>query len=443
MNRNKLIYYGCIIIGLVCYAYQGHFIERSSHLELISSFALLFLSFFWLQKTKEIGWKEILWIGIGFRLILLFSTPWLSQDFYRFFWDGEIQLLGFNPYEFSPNELLSSDQKSLFSKTLYDGMGGLSQSNYSNYPPVSQWLFTVLAFLSNGNLFSMIIGLRLVHIAADIGLFFVGKELLKKLKLPEKNIGWYFLNPLVIIELIGNLHGEGLMLVFLLFAVFMLTENRVLLAGVFMAMGVGAKLIPLFFLLILIYPQKWKDRFYFLGSVGFSSLVIWGPYLSVLMGGNYWVTIRLWFDTFEFNGSIYNLIRSVGYQIKGYNVIKTIGKFTPFVVMVLVFVFSVLKKNDTLSRRFKNMLFLITAYLFISTTVHPWYVITPLLFGVFTNYRFALLWTATVTLSYTSYGIHEVYTDPIMLFLEYLPVYLLLILEVSGKANRIKAFVRS
>ena len=233
------------------------------------------------------------------------------------------------------------------------------------------------------------------------------------------------------------------MLLFLLFAVFMLIENRPLLAGVFMAMGVGAKLIPLFFLLILIYPQKWKVRFYFLGSVGFSSLVIWGPYLSVLMGGNYWVTIRLWFDTFEFNGSIYNLIRSVGYQIRGYNVIKIIGKFTPFVVMGLVFVFSVLKKNETLSRRFKNMLFLITAYLFISTTVHPWYVITPLLFGVFTNYRFALLWTATVTLSYTSYGIHEVYTNPLILFLEYLPVYLLLILEVSGKANRIKAFVRS
>ncbi len=123
MSRNKLTSYGCIIIGLICYAYQGYFIERSSHLELISSFVLMFLSYLWLQKTKEIRWKEILWIGIGFRLILLFSTPWLSQDFCRFFWDGEIQLLGFNPYEFSPNELLSSDQKSLFSKTLYDENG--------------------------------------------------------------------------------------------------------------------------------------------------------------------------------------------------------------------------------------------------------------------------------------------------------------------------------
>ena len=443
MSRNKLISYGCIIIGLICCAYQGYFIERSSHSVLISSFGLMFLSYFWLQKTKEIRWKEILWIGISFRLILLFSTPWLSQDFCRFFWDGEIQLLGFNPYEFSPNELLSSDQKSLFSKTLFDGMGELSQSNYSNYPPVSQWLYTVLAFVSNGKLFYMIIGLRLVHIVADVGLFFIGTDLLKKLKLHKKNIGWYFLNPLVIIELIGNLHGEGLMLLFLLFAVFMLTENRLLNAGIFMAMGVGAKLIPLFFLLILIYPQKWKDRFYFLGSFSLSSFVIWGPYLSVLMGGNYWLTIRLWFDTFEFNGSIYNLIRSIGYQIRGYNIIKIIGKYTPFFVMGMVFIFSILKKNDTLSRRFKSMLFLITTYFFISTTVHPWYVITPLLFCVFTNYRFALLWSATVTLSYTSYGIHEFYTNPLILFLEYLPVYLLLILEISEKDNRIKAFVRN
>jgi len=443
MSRNKLISYGCIILGLICYIYQGYFIERSSHLELICSFFLLFVSYLWLQKTKEIRWKEIIWIGIGFRLILLFSTPWLSQDFYRFFWDGEIQLLGFNPYEFSPNELFSSDKKSLFSKTLYERMGNLSQSNYSNYPPVSQWLFTVLTFVSNGKLFPMIIGLRFVHIVVDIGLFFIGTRLLKKLKLPKKNIGWYFLNPLVIIELIGNLHGEGLMLLFLLFAMFMLTENRLLIAGIFMAMGVGAKLIPLFFLLILIYPQKWKDRFYFLGSFGLSSLVIWGPYLSILMGGNYWLTIRLWFDTFEFNGSIYNLIRSIGYQIRGYNIIKIIGKFTPFIVIGMVFIFSTLKKNDTLSRRFKSMLFLITTYFFISTTVHPWYVITPLLFCVFTNYRFALLWSATVTLSYTSYGIHEFYMNPLILFLEYLPVYLLLILEISKKDNSIKAFVRN
>jgi alpha-1,6-mannosyltransferase len=40
----------------------------------------------------------------------------------------------------------------------------------------------------------------------------------------------------------------------------------------------------------------------------------------------------------------------------------------------------------------------------LSTTVHPWYVATPLLLSVFTKYKFPLVWSFMVFLSYAAYS---------------------------------------
>ena len=50
------------------------------------------------------------------------------------------------------------------------------------------------------------------------------------------------------------------------------------------------------------------------------------------------------------------------------------------------------------------MLFAVSFYLFLSTTVHPWYIATPLLLSVFTKYKFPLVWSFMVMLSYSAYG---------------------------------------
>ena len=50
------------------------------------------------------------------------------------------------------------------------------------------------------------------------------------------------------------------------------------------------------------------------------------------------------------------------------------------------------------------MLFSISFYFLLSTTIHPWYVATPLLLCVFTKYRFPVVWSATVMLSYIAYN---------------------------------------
>ena len=111
----------------------------------------------------------------------------------------------------------------------------------------------------------------------------------------------------------------------------------------------------------------------------------------------------LWFNNFEFNASIYYIAREIGYSITGYNEIKIIGKILPVIALLIILYFSFFKKNVTIPKLTSSILIAFTCYLFLSTTVHPWYLATLLVLCVFTEYRFPLIWSFVIILSYLSY----------------------------------------
>ena len=55
----------------------------------------------------ELSLPQVLWFvgltGLFFRLTLLPLTPTLSDDIYRYLWDGRVQLAGVNPYAYAPD----------------------------------------------------------------------------------------------------------------------------------------------------------------------------------------------------------------------------------------------------------------------------------------------------------------------------------------------------
>ena len=77
-----------------------------------------------------------------------------------------------------------------------------------------------------------------------------------------------------------------------------------------------------------------------------------------------------------------------------------------------------------------TILWVLTGYYFISTTVHPWYIISLLLLSIFTNYRFARVWSYTLIFSYLAYNQFSVEENGFILCLEYLPVLGVLVWEL-------------
>jgi hypothetical protein len=296
--------------------------------------------------------------------------------------------------------------------------------------------FVIAGLFAGKSILGSAIVLRLIIITADFGTLYFGKKLLVKLKLPAHNIFWYILNPFIIVELTGNLHFEGVMIFFLVWSMYLLYFGMWQLAAVLFACSVSIKLIPLIFLPLLYQKLKWKRSIGFYTIVGIVTLLLFLPFYSAEFVNNYAETVGLWFHNFEFNASFYYLARAIGFWISGYNEIAIIGACTAVLVFAFVLGISFFRKNVSMIQLITAMLFALSFYYFTASTVHPWYIATLLMLSVFTKYKFPLIWSFVIVLSYLAYlqiGKAEKVENLWIIGLEYAIVYGALIYELVLK----------
>ncbi|QRM88266.1 mannosyltransferase [Lacinutrix sp. WUR7] len=419
-----------ILLVLACILFYYSFaynLVRTDYIKLITLYVALFILFYKLVSINKNNFKFLAWTAFIFRAIFILAIPNLSQDFYRFIWDGRMILEGFNPYLYTPESFLTNNELPVHqAEALYAGMGTLNGSHFTNYPPINQLCFVIAGIFGGKSILGAAMALRLLIIAADFGTLYFGKKLLEKLKLPVQNIFWYILNPFIIIELTGNLHFEGVMIFFLVWSLYLLHIGKWKQAAVVFACSISVKLIPLLFLPLLFkYFRKpmvlssetekssedtgastalsMTRLITFYSIVGFTTLLLFLPFYSSEFINNYAQTVGLWFQNFEFNASIYYIAREIGYWFRGYNEIAIIGKTLPILVLLFVLYLAFFKKNTSTKQLIQSMLFAFAFYLFLSTTIHPWYVATLLILSVFTTYKFPLVWSFAIILSYLAY----------------------------------------
>lgn len=344
------------LLSIVLYISFGYDLVRSDFLKLISLYAGLFISLYFLIEKYKLPFGFLVCLGIIFRIVFIVVIPNLSQDFYRFLWDGRLLLNGISPYLFTPNSSTALGVTIPQSQELIAGMSALNASHFSNYPPVNQFFFALAALFAGKTILGSVIVLRVLIILADVGILYFGKKILEKLNLPTKNIFWYFLNPFIIIELTGNIHFEGVMLFFFVWALYLLFKGKWFWAAVLIGISISVKLIPLLFLALFfkyfvskkspaILDKTVLIKFYLV--IGFAVLITFLPFLSSESIQNFSATIALWFQNFEFNASVYYVIRWIGFQLMGWNIIGIVGKILPVVIFLFVLAIAFFRKNKT------------------------------------------------------------------------------------------------
>ncbi|MEY8850136.1 glycosyltransferase 87 family protein [Psychroserpens sp. XS_ASV72] len=399
------------IVSLLLYFVFAYDLVRTEYTKLLLIYGLLWAVFITLIRTVD-NLKYLSIISFLSRAVFILAIPNLSQDFYRFIWDGRLLLEGFNPYLYTPESFIQFGNFPIAqANELYAGMGNLNASHFTNYPPIHQLGFVIAGLFSGHSILGSVMVLRVLIIAADFGILIFGKRLLKQFNLSEKHIFWYILNPFIIIELTGNLHFEGVMVFFLIWSLYLLHQNRWQWAAIVFGLSISVKLMPLLFLpLFLKYFKKdsnskidFKRLVSFYLVVGLTIIILFIPFFNFEFIQNYTQTVALWFNNFEFNASIYYVVREIGYLFRGYNEIAIIGKILSAIILLIVLVLSLRKNNSDIKILIRNMLIAFTIYLFLSTTVHPWYVTTLLALSIFTNYKYPIVWSAVIILSYLAY----------------------------------------
>ena len=354
--------------------------------------------------------------------MLLFSLPNLSDDVYRFIWDGRLIINGYNPFDHLPSFYIQNNieipgiNQALFSKLN-------SPEYFTIYPPVAQGIFAKACWNFPNNILASAMVMKFFLFLCEISSLFFIKKLLDHFQLPEKNILLYALNPLIIVELCGNLHFEAAMICFLLAAIYFFIKNKNNWSAVMMSLSIASKLLPLIFLPFLIKRLGWKKSIQNFLIVGVILTLLFLPLASSVFINNFGESLDLYFQKFEFNASIYYLLRWAGFQVVGYNLIQQLGPILALLVFFGVLAMAYYEKEPDWKNLFEKMLFAICLYFACATIVHPWYVSLPLVLCLFTRFRFPVFWSGLVFLTYINYSYDFYFENLWIVSLEYILVF--------------------
>ncbi len=467
-----------LLIGLVYML--GYETARSDFPQLITlygAFFLIYLGVFYFTKAQK---TLAFFVGVGvlLRFLLLFTIPNFSDDLYRFIWDGRLLTQGINPFDHLPTYYIENNRTIPGLTTdLYQQLN--SPNYFTIYPPVNQLIFATAAWLFPNSIWGSSLVMKSCLFVFEVGSIFLIIQLLRHFKLPAKNVLLYALNPLIIIEITGNIHFEGAMIFFLLLAIWLIVmKKRWLLSAVAFALSVASKLLPLMFLPLFIrrigQSEKYKSNnnfrsrggdtqgefnflnqfkwfIYFIKSrvvltdwlllnwkkiityftiIGITLVALFIPLINGVFLANFGDSLNLYFQKFEFNGSLYYFFRWIGFQVRGYNIIGTLGPYLALTALTGIILITLLEKQTDWSKLFGRMLFAVCCYLFCSATVHPWYVAMPIVFCLFTRFRFPIVWSGLIFLTYINYSYTDYFENLWMVGIEYVFVFGYLIYEL-------------
>ena len=409
--------------------YLNYEVVRADFPELAGCYIILFglMGAIWYLGREWKDDKPILIAGILARAMLLFSIPNLSDDFYRFLWDGGLIAEGLNPYLSKPENLAGSTELTAGQNELFQKMN--SRQYYTVYPPVLQAWFWVSATVG-GTLGKGVFILKLGIVLAETGTMLLLKKLQRVIRLSKNALWLYILNPFVITELAGNIHFEAFMIFFVLLAIWQLHKGRWWAGAIFFVFSVMAKLLPLMLLPFLIKRLGWKKFFLFSGVCTLLGVLMFLPFYHQDLVAGPSKSLGHYYDHFEFNASLYYLFTAIFRSVKR----SAIGIILVGMAGATILLGAGLDRNKQFEKLAGRFLFVLMAYYVCATTVHPWYLTGLVAMSVLTRFRFPVLWGVLICFSYLTYSFDPPMENMWLIRGEYLLLFVFLIYELLYKS---------
>lgn len=414
MHKPKAIEYLLFIAFLILYVYIGYQVSRHETGMLLSAYSAVFIIYLYLAVVNPHATNVDFWFygSIVLRALFLFSIPNLSDDFYRFIWDGRLLASGNHPFAQLPAYYIDNNISIQgIDEELFRSLN--SPEYFTIYPALSQYVFWLAASLAPHSVYGSVLVIKLVIFAAELGSLLLLRNLIRDFNLQPSRVLLYALNPLTIIELVGNTHLDALMIFFVLLAIVFLTDKRETFSAVAFSAAICIKIVPVIFFPVIIQRLGWRKAWKFCVITFITSMVIFLPIFDRQIISGFYESIGYYFNRFEFNASIYYVVRWLGWLIFGFNIIQYAGVILggiAFVIMIRIAYHTKQASSPSAATMYQDfftrLLFIHLTYLLFTTTVHPWYVSMLLMFAVLTEFRFVVVWTAMIYLTYAGYAQH-------------------------------------
>jgi alpha-1,6-mannosyltransferase len=368
--------------------------------------------FYFPNQSRQALWL-LIFFALLFRLTVLFSPPYQSEDVYRYIWDARVSSMGINPYRYPPN---ARELDGFKDDSLYPMIN--SKPYITAYPPLSQVLFRLSYHFFGANITAM----KAIFSILEFLAILLAWRIIKLWGRSIQSLVLMAWNPFFIFEFSHSGHSDSAMIFLILLFIYLLSRGRKIPAGLSYAGAVLAKLHPALWFPLILKRAGWRPALPAIAAGIGLTLIYFTP--ESLFG--YLKSLGLYFRLFEFNASIHYLIRALGRVAFHQSWDKAVGPYLGAVLIILAVMiyrkFPLRNARDLLHAGF----WIMTADLCLATTVHPWYLSWAALALPLMPYAFMAYWTGACYLSYIAYSYHPVFEPSWALLLEYLPMYALM-----------------
>ena len=321
-------------------------------------------------------------VAVSARALLVPAPPTLSNDVYRYAWDGRIMASGTSPYRYSPDAPQLAGLRSLqYDRDLWQNIN--RKNAITIYPAGAELFYAGVYRLVPDSVTAM----KAAVVAVDLGSCAVLALLLGLLGMPPSRAIVYAWSPLPIIEFGSSGHVEALSVFWTLLALTagVLAIRRygaggqhrfgalTLLASVCFGAAMLVKLIPALLLAGWFSRFGWRLAAASVAIFSVVSLVFIGAY-----GGYFSPFLATYLGSEESNAPLYYILK--------YGIASPLGIPDGAVRLLLagllaLFVLFILVRGEGSPYDFIGKSFLlVAAYLFLATSAHAWYATWLLLF---------------------------------------------------------------
>ena len=383
--------------------------------------------------SPRVALGVILFFAVLSRLPMLTMKPTLSDDMFRYVWDGRVQAQGISPYRYPPDssELssLSQDDSSIWPNIN-------RKSVVTIYPPVAQASFLGIWYLVGDS----VRGFKTIFVLGELLAVIPLLLLLRLFHQPLERSLIYLWSPLLIFEVAHAGHVDGILLPLLILAFWARVRNRPWLLGMSLGFATLIKLFPALLLPALIPPPR-KNRTDSLKTLlGFGGLITFAYLPYLLWSENVIGFLPQYLDE-NFNLGLAKWVFDLAPHLNiSRSILANIITFGGIGIAGLVFL---LKPVDSGKVALQRCVWLIAWFTLFTQNLFPWYLLwlLPLITlflepGKFMGIRITpiaawFIFSGTIALAYTFFIDWRVI--PWAQWAEYLPLYLLIILAYSLK----------
>lgn len=344
---------------------------------------------------------------------LSFQRDVLSDDAYRYRWDGWVLTHGVDPYSFAPADR-SIDHLAF---TSHDGAAYPQVVPYGHmhtiYPPGAQIILGSITLFSSTN--EMVF--KLIWWAIIMVLVFA---VIRSLDDHYRTLFLVAIScPVILFHGIMDMHLDMIMALLTVLSIILNSKGRPLLASGILGFAITVKFLPVLALPILLRARSWDQRLKLLGVICAVVALVYAPFFGADVFGSLSTFVEKW----QSNSALYSLLR-VFFDDGIVRIVMAVMELAG-----LLKIWWMYRAQPAFA-----MASSIIVILLCSPVVHPWYLMMPLMLFPFAPLRSTVAWGATMWIygiAYTTYKGDGVWLDhPIALACEFLPVVVALVIDM-------------